>query len=79
MIAAIRGNAKSRQNGEVAFGSFMSRLEDRYASLSSSSSSSKNKKGTKQSKESFEDIPDDEFEKIQAQLMLKKRKNGKKK
>ncbi len=66
LIAAIRGNSAAR--GEQAFGSLMNSLEQRYAS-----SSSKRRKKKKKGSFSHDDIPDDEFDKIQARLMKKKK------
>mmetsp|Transcript_171 Transcript_171/g.242 ORF Transcript_171/g.242 Transcript_171/m.242 type:complete len:149 (+) Transcript_171:35-481(+) len=69
LVAAIRGNAVARRGREESFGNFMSSLEERYAP---SKARKKNKR--KNNKINPEpDIPDDEFAKIQARL-LKKRK-----
>ena len=66
LIAAIRGNAMTQQKGEAAFGSFMDSLEERYTS--------KKSKGTKKNWKNVEpDISDDEFAKIQARLLKKKK------
>mmetsp|Transcript_12123 Transcript_12123/g.24926 ORF Transcript_12123/g.24926 Transcript_12123/m.24926 type:complete len:370 (-) Transcript_12123:148-1257(-) len=68
LIAQIRGNALARQSRESGFNSLMAGLEERYGGTAS-----KNKKnGTKGKK--VEDIPDDEFERIQAKLMKNRRK-----
>mmetsp|Transcript_2264 Transcript_2264/g.5044 ORF Transcript_2264/g.5044 Transcript_2264/m.5044 type:complete len:99 (+) Transcript_2264:51-347(+) len=68
LIAQIRGNALARQSRESGFNSLMTGLEERYGGTAS-----KNKKnGTKGKK--VEDIPDDEFERIQAKLMKNRRK-----
>ena len=65
LIAAIRGNALARRQGEQAFGSFMDSLEERYAP------SKKRKKSNK--KKAEPDISDDEFAKIQARLLKQKK------
>lgn len=68
LIAQIRGNALARQSREAGFDSLMSGLEERYGGTAS-----KNKKGGTRRKK-MEDIPDDEFERIQAKLMKNRRK-----
>lgn len=68
LIAQIRGNALSRSR-ESGFHSLMAGLEERYGG-----SSGKKKSGSKGKKQK-DDIPDDEFEKIQAKLAKNKRKS----
>ena len=68
LIAAIRGNSVARRGGEEAFGSFINNLEQRY-----SSSKTKKKRKNKNAPPSQSDIPDDEFAKIQARLLKKKK------
>jgi DnaJ family protein C protein 9 len=75
LIAAIRGNATARRGGgEGAFGSFMNNLEQRYASPKPKTKKKKKGKKTKSSAYTDDDdIPDDEFAKIQARLLKKKK------
>ncbi|KAL7461695.1 hypothetical protein ACHAXS_002108 [Conticribra weissflogii] len=68
LIAQIRGNALARQRREAGFDSLMAGLEERYGGTSS-----KNKNRGKKGK-NVEDIPDDEFDRIQAKLMKNRRK-----
>ncbi|KAL7482602.1 hypothetical protein ACHAW6_008278 [Cyclotella cf. meneghiniana] len=62
LIAQIRGNAVTRR--QEGFNSMMADLEERYGGK---------KKGRGKKNESEEDIPDDEFDKIQAKLMKNRR------
>mmetsp|Transcript_26526 Transcript_26526/g.32094 ORF Transcript_26526/g.32094 Transcript_26526/m.32094 type:complete len:327 (-) Transcript_26526:382-1362(-) len=69
LFAKIRGNAMARR--EKAFGSLMDGIEERYGGGGKSSGKRKRGGGTTKKKKNVADddpIPDDEFERIQAQL-----------
>ena len=68
LIAQIRGNALARQGRQDGFDSLMAGLEERYGG------GKKKKKGKKTTAAADDDdINDDEFERIQANLMKKKK------
>jgi len=75
LMAKMRQNALARRGNASSFGSLLSSLESRYATESSSKSKSKSK--TKSQAEP-PDIPDDEFDRIQARLNNAKQSNSKK-
>lgn len=68
LMAKLQQNALARRNGNSSFGSLLSSLESRY------SNDKKRKKATTSKAE--DDIPDDEFERIQAGLKKKQTKNS---
>ena len=76
LIAAIRGNAVARS--KKSFNAMLTGLEQRYSSEEKGNKNSRNKNSRiKSSDNELDDIPDDEFQKIQARMDKNRRKKKK--